>query len=88
VIGSVKGNIGHLEITSFLAQLSKACSLLRTGELAPQANLKTLNPAIHWVNHKIRVATTPALNVSSHATVPESSLCRSVALESVELTPM
>ncbi|KAJ7799753.1 hypothetical protein B0H14DRAFT_3491310 [Mycena olivaceomarginata] len=59
VIGSVKGNIGHLEITSFLAQLSKACSLLRTGELAPQANLKTLNPAIHWVNHKIRVATTP-----------------------------
>ncbi|KAF7329008.1 Polyketide synthase [Mycena venus] len=59
LMGSVKGNIGHLEITSFLAQLSKICSLIHTGQLAPQAHLRNLNPAIHWVNHKLRVARTP-----------------------------
>ncbi|KAJ7695179.1 hypothetical protein B0H17DRAFT_1198868 [Mycena rosella] len=60
VIGSVKGNIGHLEIASFLAQLSKICSLFATGgELAPQAHLKKLNPAIHWVDYNMRVARKP-----------------------------
>jgi acyl transferase domain-containing protein/aryl carrier-like protein len=58
VIGSVKGNVGHLEISSFLAQISKVLSLFETGELAPQANLFELNSGIHWEEYNMRVART------------------------------
>ncbi|KAF8990610.1 hypothetical protein BDQ17DRAFT_1393106 [Cyathus striatus] len=50
LIGSVKGNIGHLEITAFLASLSKVCSILRTGLVPPNVNLSRANPSIHWDN--------------------------------------
>ncbi|KIJ41950.1 hypothetical protein M422DRAFT_171681 [Sphaerobolus stellatus SS14] len=57
LIGSVKGNIGHLEITAFLASLSKVCSILKTGLIPPNVNLQNLNPAIRWDEYKLRVPT-------------------------------
>ncbi|KAE9386159.1 hypothetical protein BT96DRAFT_928410 [Gymnopus androsaceus JB14] len=48
LIGSVKGNIGHTEITSFLASLSKVLSMLQHKIIPPNVNLHNPNPAIHW----------------------------------------
>ncbi|KAF8161949.1 hypothetical protein K438DRAFT_2070439 [Mycena galopus ATCC 62051] len=54
LIGSVKGNIGHLEIVSFLASLSKVCSIFQSGIIPPTVNLNTPNPAIRWAEHRMR----------------------------------
>ncbi|KZV91528.1 hypothetical protein EXIGLDRAFT_769873, partial [Exidia glandulosa HHB12029] len=54
LIGSVKGNIGHLEITAFLASLCKVCSILQTGDIPPNVNLSRLNPAIRWDEYRMR----------------------------------
>ncbi|KAJ7325468.1 hypothetical protein DFH08DRAFT_787573 [Mycena albidolilacea] len=54
LIGSVKGNIGHLEIMSFLASLSKVCSIIQSGIIPPTVNLETPNPAIRWLDYKMR----------------------------------
>ncbi|KIK63364.1 putative polyketide synthase [Collybiopsis luxurians FD-317 M1] len=55
LIGSVKGNTGHLEITSFLASLSKVCSIFQHGVIPPNVNLTMLNPAIKWKEYNMRV---------------------------------
>ncbi|KAJ6494580.1 polyketide synthase [Mycena sanguinolenta] len=55
LIGSVKGNIGHTEITSFLASFSKVCSMFATNKIPPQPNYKTPNPEIHWDQYNMRV---------------------------------
>ncbi|KAF7374106.1 Polyketide synthase [Mycena sanguinolenta] len=55
LIGSVKGNIGHTEITSFLASFSKVCSMFATNKIPPQPNYKTPNPEIHWDEYNMRV---------------------------------
>ncbi|PCH38980.1 thiolase-like protein [Wolfiporia cocos MD-104 SS10] len=55
LIGSVKGNIGHLEVTAFLASLCKVCAILDTSVIPPNVNLHTLNPAIKWGEYKFRV---------------------------------
>ncbi|KAJ3873157.1 putative polyketide synthase [Lentinula edodes] len=55
LIGSVKGNIGHMEIASFLASLSKVLSILETKQVPPQVNLKTRNNAIHWDHWRLCV---------------------------------
>ncbi|KAI0364399.1 ketoacyl-synt-domain-containing protein [Pilatotrama ljubarskyi] len=55
VLGSVKGNIGHLEISAFLASLCKVCSIFETGIIPPNVNLKTPNPAIKWKEYRLRV---------------------------------
>ncbi|KAF8149650.1 polyketide synthase [Mycena galopus ATCC 62051] len=57
LIGSVKGNIGHTEITSFLASFTKVCSMFSSNLIPPQANYKTPNPTIHWEEYKMRVPT-------------------------------
>ncbi|KAI0068636.1 hypothetical protein BV25DRAFT_1910396 [Artomyces pyxidatus] len=57
IIGSVKGNLGHLEITAFLASLCKVTSILQTGIIPPNVNFTTPNPAIHWEEYKFRVPT-------------------------------
>ncbi|KAJ7191756.1 hypothetical protein B0H12DRAFT_1246247 [Mycena haematopus] len=57
LIGSVKANIGHTEITSFLASFSKVCSMFATNKIPPQSNYKTPNPEIHWDEYNMRVAT-------------------------------
>ncbi|OJT09920.1 hypothetical protein TRAPUB_13598 [Trametes pubescens] len=59
VIGSLKGNVGHLEITAFLASLCKVCSIFETGMIPPNVNLKTPNPAIKWKEYKLRVPLEP-----------------------------
>ncbi|KAH9942788.1 ketoacyl-synt-domain-containing protein [Amylocystis lapponica] len=55
IIGSVKGNIGHLEITSFLASLCKVCSIFETGLIPPNTNFNNANPTIKWEDYKFRV---------------------------------
>ncbi|KAI1798467.1 polyketide synthase [Ganoderma leucocontextum] len=56
-LGSVKGNVGHLEITAFLASLCKVCGIFETGLIPPNVNLVTPNPAIHWDEYRFRVPT-------------------------------
>ncbi|KAI1783602.1 ketoacyl-synt-domain-containing protein [Ganoderma leucocontextum] len=55
LIGSVKGNIGHLEVAAFLASLCKVCGIFETGLIPPNVNLYTPNPAIRWAEHRLRV---------------------------------
>ncbi|KAJ7439068.1 putative polyketide synthase [Mycena galericulata] len=55
LVGSVKGNIGHLEIMSFLASLSKVCSMFRFRTIPPTVNIQTLNPAIRWEEYDLKV---------------------------------
>ncbi|KZV87149.1 ketoacyl-synt-domain-containing protein [Exidia glandulosa HHB12029] len=55
LIGSVKGNIGHLEITAFLASLCKVCSIFQTRNIPPTVNVSRLNPAIRWEDNRMRV---------------------------------
>ncbi|KAF8178693.1 polyketide synthase [Mycena galopus ATCC 62051] len=55
IIGSVKGNIGHTEITSFLSSFTKVCGMFATNTIPPQANYKSPNPAIHWDEYNMRV---------------------------------
>ncbi|TFY60143.1 hypothetical protein EVJ58_g5333 [Rhodofomes roseus] len=54
VIGSVKGNVGHLEITAFLASLSKVCSVLETRQIPPTVNFKNPNQKIRWQEYGFR----------------------------------
>ncbi|EIN05362.1 polyketide synthase [Punctularia strigosozonata HHB-11173 SS5] len=57
LIGSVKGNIGHLEIAAFLASLVKVCGIFETGLIPPTINLNTPNPAIKWEQYRLRAPT-------------------------------
>lgn len=52
-------SLSHLEITSFLASMSKVCSVFEHKIVPPQANLRKLNPAIHWDEYKLRVPVGP-----------------------------
>ncbi|KAK0200866.1 putative polyketide synthase [Desarmillaria ectypa] len=56
-VGSVKGNIGHLEITSFFASVSKVCSMFETKIIPPTVGIRTLNPAIEWKKYRLVVPT-------------------------------
>lgn len=47
-VGSVKGNLGHLEPASGLAGLLKAVLVLQYREVPPQAHLRELNPHIDF----------------------------------------
>ncbi|KAF7373671.1 Reducing polyketide synthase FUB1 [Mycena sanguinolenta] len=59
MIGSVKGNIGHLEISAFLASLSKICSMFSYGIIPPNVNMIKPNPAIEWDRYRLRVPLEP-----------------------------
>ncbi|KAI0749982.1 hypothetical protein C8Q80DRAFT_660233 [Daedaleopsis nitida] len=59
LLGSVKGNIGHLEITSFLASLCKVCGMLERGVVPPNVNLTRPNSAIRWSQYRLRVPVEP-----------------------------
>ncbi|KAJ6512896.1 hypothetical protein C8R45DRAFT_1206846 [Mycena sanguinolenta] len=59
MIGSVKGNIGHLEISAFLASLSKICSMFSHGIIPPNVNMIKPNPAIEWDRYRLRVPLEP-----------------------------
>ncbi|QEU94726.1 type I polyketide synthase [Streptomyces kanamyceticus] len=45
-LGSVKANIGHLDVCSGLASLIKALLVLRHGVIPPMANFRRANPAL------------------------------------------
>ncbi|GBE89507.1 hypothetical protein SCP_1601690 [Sparassis crispa] len=59
LVGSVKGNIGHLHVAAFLASLCKVCSILETGLVPPNVNLVARHPNIPWDQYKLRVPTEP-----------------------------
>ncbi|KAH9840995.1 thiolase-like protein [Rhodofomes roseus] len=59
LVGSVKGNIGHTEITAFLASLCKVCHIIERGVILPTVNLSVPNPAIRWEEYKMRVPVAP-----------------------------
>ncbi|KAI0405747.1 hypothetical protein F4802DRAFT_561870 [Xylaria palmicola] len=56
-IGSVKGNIGHLEGSSGLAGVVKAMLVLEKGIIPPNAGFKTINPNIDTAFYNIKVPT-------------------------------
>ncbi|KAK0461850.1 uncharacterized protein EV420DRAFT_1527612 [Desarmillaria tabescens] len=58
-VGSVKGNIGHLEVPSFFAAVSKVCSMFQTGLIPPTVGIQTLNPAIDWTNITVPTKVSP-----------------------------
>ncbi|KAK7044317.1 polyketide synthase [Favolaschia claudopus] len=55
LVGSVKGNIGHSEISSFLASLTKICGMFATNRIPPQVNYNNPNPAIRWDQYNMRI---------------------------------
>ncbi|KAI0694299.1 ketoacyl-synt-domain-containing protein [Cerioporus squamosus] len=59
IVGSLKGNIGHLEISAFLASLCKVCGILESKLIPPNVNLKTPNPAIRWSEYRLRAPLEP-----------------------------
>ncbi|KAK0504545.1 putative polyketide synthase [Armillaria luteobubalina] len=58
LIGSVKGNIGHTEVASFLVSLCKVLTIFRHRVVPPNVNLSVRNPAIHWDAYNMRAPTT------------------------------
>lgn len=54
-IGSIKGNIGHLDAAAGIAGLIKAALMLRNRELPASINFQTANPAIDFDALGIRV---------------------------------
>lgn len=73
VVGSVKSNIGHLDIAAGVASLIKTALSLQHRVLPPTANFRKLNPAIDDKQGKMRVLSTMQ---AWHA--PEHSRCAAV----------
>ncbi|KAJ7676078.1 hypothetical protein DFH06DRAFT_977335, partial [Mycena polygramma] len=46
--GSIKGNIGHLEVTAFLASVAKACLMFEHGIIPPTVNFAKPSVGIRW----------------------------------------
>jgi acyl transferase domain-containing protein/NADPH:quinone reductase-like Zn-dependent oxidoreductase len=57
VVGSIKNSIGHLEAAAGVASVIKAALTLHYRQLAPQATLNQLNPAIPFAQNRLRVIT-------------------------------
>lgn len=55
LVGSVKGNIGHLEAASGIAAVIKSALCLQHEQVPPQANLINLNPKIPFNRLQLRV---------------------------------
>ena len=47
-LGSVKSNVGHLEVVAGVASFIKAVMTLKKGRIAPTCHYKTPNPRIHF----------------------------------------
>lgn len=56
-LNAVANNVyrSHLEITAFLASLSKVCSILETRMIPPTVNFKNPNQKIRWQEYGFRV---------------------------------
>ena len=57
VIGSVKGNLGHLETGSGMAGLAKVLLTLQNRRIYPNLHFETPNPAIDFKALGLRIAT-------------------------------
>jgi acyl transferase domain-containing protein/NADPH:quinone reductase-like Zn-dependent oxidoreductase len=57
VVGSIKNSIGHLEAAAGVTGVIKAALTLHHRQLAPQATLNELNPAIPFAKNRLRVIT-------------------------------
>ncbi|MCG5242608.1 amino acid adenylation domain-containing protein [Azospirillum doebereinerae] len=57
LLGSVKGNIGHLGAASGVAGLIKAVLAVRQGQIPPSLHLRTPNPKIPFAGSPFAVAT-------------------------------
>ncbi len=57
-VGSVKTNVGHLEMSAGVAGFMKLVLALRYGTIPPHLNFKTPNPHINWATSPVRVPTT------------------------------
>lgn len=57
VIGSIKGNVGHLETGSGMAGFAKALLTLQNKKIYPNIHFDTPNPAIRFKELGLRVAT-------------------------------
>jgi polyketide synthase 12 len=54
-IGSVKTNLGHLEVAAGLAGVAKVLASLRHESLPPTINTLPRNPAINWADSRVEV---------------------------------
>jgi len=57
IIGSVKGNLGHLEVSAFFTSLLKICLVLENKVIPPNVHLNTPNPKIMWDKYGLKVPT-------------------------------
>ncbi|KAJ7686126.1 hypothetical protein B0H17DRAFT_1332956 [Mycena rosella] len=59
LFGTVKGNIGHLEIVAFFASLVKACLIFEHGIIPPTVNFSNPTRSIDWDAFQIAVPVMP-----------------------------
>ncbi|KAJ6449449.1 hypothetical protein C8R45DRAFT_1084229 [Mycena sanguinolenta] len=57
--GTVKGNIGHLEVAAFLGSLVKACLMFEHGRIPPTVNFSNPTRAIAWDKFRVVVPIEP-----------------------------
>ena len=57
IVGSIKNSIGHLEAAAGVASVIKAALTVYHRQIAPQAHLSQLNPAIPFAEQRLRVTT-------------------------------
>ncbi len=54
-IGSIKPNVGHLEVAAGMAGVSKVLASFAYGALPPTINTRPRNPAIDWASSRVEV---------------------------------
>ncbi|AFZ15518.1 6-deoxyerythronolide-B synthase (plasmid) [Crinalium epipsammum PCC 9333] len=57
MVGSCKANIGHPEPASGIASLIKLVLSLQNQEIAPQINIKEINPCLDWKETAVKIPT-------------------------------
>ncbi|GHD21908.1 hypothetical protein GCM10016234_35680 [Tianweitania populi] len=57
VLGSTKGNVGHLDVAAGITGLIKTALMLREREIPPLAQFRSINPAIDLNRSPFKVAT-------------------------------
>ncbi|MEG4207193.1 beta-ketoacyl synthase N-terminal-like domain-containing protein [Microcoleus sp. Pol7_A1] len=57
MVGSCKANIGHPEPASGIASLIKLVLSLQNQEIAPQINIREINPCLDWEKSAVKIPT-------------------------------